>query len=108
MPLRDPAVFDPPGVQGLPQGLDWARHLMGLHARVTRPLLQSEGRIVRVVGLALEASGLTAAIGDQCRIYLDALASTAAPNSSPQAGHYVDAEVVGFSEQHTFLMPLEA
>jgi flagellum-specific ATP synthase len=107
-PLRDPAVFDPPSDQGLPQGLDWARHLMGLQARVIRPRLESEGCIVRVVGLALEASGLTAAIGDQCRIYLDALASTAVPTINAQEGPYVDAEVVGFSEQNTYLMPLEA
>lgn len=107
-PMRDPAVFDPPGVQGLPHGLDWARHLMGLQARVMRPALQSEGRIVRVVGLALEASGLTAAIGDQCRIYLDARDLSAVPSRNPQEGHYVDAEVVGFSAQNTFLMPLYA
>ncbi|OZB37642.1 MAG: flagellar protein export ATPase FliI [Halothiobacillus sp. 14-56-357] len=95
---RNPAVFDPPSMRGGGAGLDWARHLMGLQARVQRPPLQAEGRIVRVVGLALEASGLTAAIGDQCRIFLD----------DDPAGRYVDAEVVGFAERNTYLMPLEA
>ncbi|MBD3815242.1 MAG: flagellum-specific ATP synthase FliI, partial [Halothiobacillus sp.] len=95
---RNPAVFDPPSMRGGGAGLDWARHLMGLQARVQRPPLQAEGRIVRVVGLALEASGLTAAIGDQCRIFLD----------DDPAGRFVDAEVVGFAERNTYLMPLEA
>ncbi|WTM88548.1 flagellar protein export ATPase FliI [Halothiobacillus sp. DCM-1] len=73
---------------------------MGLSGRVLRPAFEPEGRIVRVVGLALEASGLKAAIGDQCRIFLDAepLAAT----------RWVDAEVVGFAGQNTYLMPLEA
>ncbi|ANJ67930.1 flagellar protein export ATPase FliI [Halothiobacillus diazotrophicus] len=100
----DPAVFDAPVTQGLPQGLDWARQLMGLQARVQRPAYQSEGRIVRVVGLALEASGLTAAIGDQCRIYLD---ERDAERPGETSGRYVDAEVVGFTERNTYLMPLE-
>lgn len=100
----DPAVFDAPVTQGLPQGLDWARQLMGLQARVQRPTFQSEGRIVRVVGLALEASGLTAAIGDQCRIYLD---ERDAERPGETSGRYVDAEVVGFTERNTYLMPLE-
>ncbi len=95
---RNPAVFDPPSMRSGSAGLDWARHLMGLQARVQRPALQAEGRIVRVVGLALEASGLTAAIGDQCRIYLE----------DDLVGRYVDAEVVGFAERNTYLMPLEA
>lgn len=96
----DPSVFDPPSVSGRPAGLNWARGLMGLSARVIRPPFEPEGRVVRVVGLALEASGLAAAIGDQCRVYLDA---------EPQAAsRWVDAEVVGFSEQNTYLMPLES
>nr|WP_231880993.1 flagellar protein export ATPase FliI [Halothiobacillus diazotrophicus] len=77
---------------------------MGLQARVQRPAYQSEGRIVRVVGLALEASGLTAAIGDQCRIYLD---ERDAERPGETSGRYVDAEVVGFTERNTYLMPLE-
>ncbi|WP_322628755.1 flagellar protein export ATPase FliI [Halothiobacillus sp.] len=100
----DPAVFDAPRTQGLPHGLDWARQLMGLQARVQRPAFQSEGRIVRVVGLALEASGLTAAIGDQCRIYLD---GRDFERPGHETGRYVDAEVVGFTERNTYLMPLE-
>lgn len=100
----DPAVFDSPRTQGLSQGLDWARQLMGLQARVQRPAFQAEGRIVRVVGLALEASGLTAAIGDQCRIFLD---DGDADRPGREAGRYVDAEVVGFTERNTYLMPLE-
>lgn len=98
----NPAVFDPPAMRGGTAGLDWARHLMGLQARVQRPGFQAEGRIMRVVGLALEASGLTAAIGDQCRIFLDE------DRGGNELGRYVDAEVVGFAERNTYLMPLEA
>ncbi len=96
----NPAVFDPPGSHGVPSGLNWARGLMGLSARVLRPAFEPQGRVVRVVGLALEASGLSAAIGDQCRVYLDA--------EPLSATRWVDAEVVGFSGQNTYLMPLEA
>ncbi|HHQ69523.1 MAG TPA: flagellar protein export ATPase FliI [Halothiobacillaceae bacterium] len=73
----------------------WANKLEETTARLKAPQARSEGRIVRVVGLALEADGLAAVIGDQCLI--------TAPN-----GHKFEAEVVGFSGSTTYLMPLES
>ncbi len=50
------------------------------------------GRLTRMVGLALEASGCQAAVGDRCEIV-----------SSGQ--QRIEAEVVGFSGDRLFLMP---
>ena len=51
-----------------------------------------EGKITRMVGLTLEALGCQAAIGDRCLVEN--------PNGRP-----IEAEVVGFSGERTFLMP---
>ncbi len=58
----------------------------------TDPLLIS-GKLTRVAGLVLEAAGLKLAMGNCCRV--------AAPS-----GESVEAEVVGFSDERLFLMPL--
>jgi flagellum-specific ATP synthase len=55
------------------------------------PLLVS-GRLTRVTGMVLEASGLRLAVGSCCTVLL--------PN-----GNSVEAEVVGFSEERLYLMP---
>jgi flagellum-specific ATP synthase len=52
------------------------------------------GRLVRVVGMTLEVVGLNLAIGSRCLVIN--------PDKSS-----IEAEVVGFSEQKLFLMPLE-
>lgn len=54
----------------------------------------ASGRLTRMVGLTLEAVGLRASVGQQCRVIL--------PH-----GKAVDAEVVGFTEDKTFLMPIQ-
>lgn len=51
------------------------------------------GRLTRVAGLVLEASGIKLAVGSSCKIIL--------PN-----GHSVEAEVVGFNGDRLFLMPI--
>ncbi len=51
-----------------------------------------QGRLIRMVGLTLEAAGCRAAIGDYCRINNDEHTS-------------IDSEVVGFSGDNLFLMP---
>jgi len=51
------------------------------------------GKLTRVTGLVLEASGLRLAVGNCCRVLL--------PH-----GNSVEAEVVGFSEDRLFLMPI--
>ena len=51
------------------------------------------GKIENIVGMSIEASGIKAAVGDICRIYSD-------ENSSQ-----ISAEVVGFKNDRTLLMP---
>ncbi len=51
-----------------------------------------EGVLRRAVGLTLEASGCSAPLGSRCRV-------------ETSGGRWVDAEVVGFSGDRTFLMP---
>ena len=59
------------------------------HIRVNRPVVA--GRLVRVVGLTLEATGCSAAIGQTCHV--------------ETASGELYAEVVGFSQDRIFLMP---
>ena len=51
------------------------------------------GRLTRVVGLVMEAVGLKLATGASCKVTMP-------------GGQQVDAEVVGFSDERLFLMPL--
>lgn len=55
--------------------------------------LRVSGKLTRVAGLVLEASGLRLAVGSCCRVLL--------PHRTN-----VEAEVVGFSEDRLFLMPV--
>ena len=57
------------------------------------PLLTVEGRVKRVVGLTLEAVGCQAQIGSRCRV-------------ADGDGGSVEAEVVGFAGERTYLMPI--
>jgi len=67
--------------------------LAGYRRRLDVPVpLRVEGKLVRMVGLTLEAVGCQAPVGARC----DVLAST---------GNRVEAEVVGFSGDKTILMP---
>ncbi len=54
------------------------------------------GKIVNVVGLTIESSGPDARLGDLCRVY-----------KKGRSGEYITAEVVGFKDRHTILMPYE-
>ena len=63
-----------------------------LEAVVPEPV--AAGRLVRLVGMTLEAVGLNVPVGSRCLV-------------SARAGRYVEAEVVGFSDQRLFLMPTE-
>lgn len=54
--------------------------------------LAREGVLRRAVGLTLEASGCTSPLGSRCRV-------------ETSGGRWVEAEVVGFSGDRTFLMP---
>ena len=57
------------------------------------PLWQACGKLVRVTGMVMEAVGLKLPVGSACTVSL--------PD-----GHTVEAEVVGFSGDKVFLMPL--
>ena len=59
-----------------------------------RPEYVAEGRLLRMVGLTLEAIGCKVPIGGHCTI------------RSPEAAD-IEAEVVGFSDQKMYLMPIE-
>lgn len=54
----------------------------------------AQGRLTRMVGLTLEAVGLNVAVGSQCRVLLS-------------HNKTIDAEVVGFNGDKTFLMPVQ-
>lgn len=54
----------------------------------------SEGYLTRMVGLTLEAVGVNVSIGSQCHVILS-------------NGREIEAEVVGFHEKTTFLMPVQ-
>jgi flagellum-specific ATP synthase len=52
------------------------------------------GRVSRIIGLVIESAGPSTSIGDLCRIY------------SSDGKTVIPAEVVGFKEDYTLLMPL--
>jgi len=67
------------------------------HYSVAEPLTTNahiSGRLVRVVGMTLEVVGLELPIGFRCKVMHDDVRG-------------VEAEVVGFSEDKLFLMPIE-
>jgi flagellum-specific ATP synthase len=71
----------------------WAERLAACRARITTPPpLIVEGKLTRMVGLTLEASGCQAPIGARCNVQ--------GPDGNP-----VEAEVVGFSGEKIYLMP---
>ena len=61
------------------------------HTRPPRP--ERCGTLVRLVGLRMEARGITAAVGSSCEII-------------GQDGHKIEAEVVGFNDKTLYLMPM--
>lgn len=71
----------------------WKQRINNLIEKNKKPVpLVVQGRLIRMVGLTLEAAGCRAAIGDYCRIKNDDSTS-------------IDSEVVGFSGDNLFLMP---
>lgn len=70
----------------------WQAKLSGHREKLQMPEPVLEGRLTRMVGLTLEAVGCQAAVGSRCQIIT-------------KTGDEIEAEVVGFSEEKTFLMP---
>jgi len=67
--------------------------LQGYIDNVAPPELPVEGRLVQMKGLTLVAAGCQATIGSRCKVIL----------ANRQE---IEAEVVGFSEENLFLMPI--
>ncbi|MDT8893217.1 flagellar protein export ATPase FliI [Halomonas sp. I1] len=78
----------------------WQRALRSMRGRVEAlPTHRASGRVVRATGMVIEVVGLRVALGNACRIEL--------PDMPGQpATRYAEAEVVGFSGDRLFLMPL--
>jgi len=75
----------------------FAKRLSAYQAAVTLPEQpQVEGRLLRMVGLTLEAEGLRAALGSRCMVI----------NQDSYHPVQVEAEVMGFSGGRVFLMPV--
>lgn len=71
----------------------WRKRITQLIEKNRKPVpMVVQGRLIRMVGLTLEAAGCSAAIGDYCRI-----------KDSNET--LIDSEVVGFSGDNLFLMP---
>lgn len=71
----------------------FADHLAARGARTgTSSGLRTSGRLIRVVGLTLEARGVTVSMGTPCEVETD-------------GGGSIEAEVVGFEGDRIFLMP---
>ena len=60
----------------------------------TAPGIIVEGKLVRMIGLTMEAVGLNVPVGEHCHVDVP-------------GNRKIEAEVVAFSENRTFLMPLE-
>jgi flagellum-specific ATP synthase len=77
----------------------WHRFLGELQTFAADPVpLETQGTLVRVAGLVLEAAGIRVPVGSVCQIYMDDH-----PGASGQPP--VLAEVVGFSGDRAYLMP---
>lgn len=74
-------------------GNTWQQFMNQARARYAEPVpLECQGRLTRLTGMVLEASGLRVPVGAQCHIH--------------QAGQEpVLAEVVGFAGERAYLMP---
>ncbi|GAB2798614.1 flagellar protein export ATPase FliI [Halomonas shantousis] len=70
------------------------------------PPYQAHGRITRATGMVLEAVGLRLPLGSACQIELSAPDNSSGDSAQSGAHRYAEAEVVGFSGEKLFLMPL--
>jgi len=78
-------------------GEHWRRFLGDLQRFSAEAVpLESQGRLVRVAGLVLEAAGLRVPVGSLCEIH---------PAGAPEGQPPVLAEVVGFNGDRAWLMP---
>lgn len=72
----------------------WHSHFESLAKQVTSPPIVAAGKLVRGIGLTLEAIGCQLPVGSQCLVQT--------------VEGEIEAEVVGFGDDITYLMPTEA
>ncbi len=72
----------------------WEKRLGAIRVDLKMPAFTVEGRLTRMVGLTLEAVGCHAAVGSRCEVVAN-------------DGGLIEAEVVGFSGDKTYLMPTD-
>jgi len=72
----------------------WHNHLDSITKQVTSPPVVAAGKLVRGIGLTLEAVGCQLPVGSQCLVQT--------------IEGEIEAEVVGFGDDITYLMPTEA
>src|SRR5690606_40963554 len=78
--------------------VSFARRLAGYTAATELPAAPLvEGRLIRMVGLTLEAEGLQAPVGSRCVVISESL----------QGETRVEAEVMGFAGSKIYLMPVD-
>ena len=81
----------------------WQRYLADLETLASNAApLESQGKLVRVAGLVLEATGIKVPLGSVCRIQMPSSGSNPRRGAAP-----VNAEVVGFSGDRAYLMPTD-
>ncbi len=81
-----------------PERISFARRLSGYRSAVELPATPVvEGRLIRMVGLTLEAEGLQAQVGSRCVVI----------NETAQGEDRVEVEVVGFAGSKIYLMPVD-
>ena len=78
-------------------------HVKHATDRLQAPRPRTFGILTRIVGLTIEARGLTATVGAICRILKSGQRDVLDPSDRSQ---YVDAQVVGFGSGTIFMMPL--
>jgi len=81
----------------------WDQYLDDLQAFAAAPVaLEPQGKLVRVAGLVLEATGVRVPVGSVCQIHMPSSAANPRRGQAP-----VNAEVVGFSGDRAYLMPTD-
>ena len=91
-------------MEGLnPQVASFQSHVNHVTDRLQAPEPRKYGLLTRIVGLTIEARGLTATVGAICRILKSGQRDVLDPSDRSQ---YVDAQVVGFGSGTIYMMPL--
>ena len=84
------------------QVTDFRAHVTHAVDQLKAPKPRRYGVLTRIVGLTIEARGITATVGAICRI----LKSSPMVGAQMDRASYVDAQVVGFQSGTIFMMPL--